>query len=468
MTTFAHYPIDKVLPHPDNVRRVAKASNEMIDSVRAQGVLEPVILGPDTGDGVRYLIAGNVRHHAAVEAGLTSLPAVLRDDLATQAQQLEAMLVENLHRTDLTAVEEADAYEQLHLLGMDDPAIAASTGRSAKTVKARRRLVGLPESARTKLHEGQATLADAEALLGFADAPDLQDELADLLGRKDFAWILQTKRDMVKRRERNQQRIDEFTDLGAADATDVDAAWLLSRFNDPDLREASAHIHAECLGFRSYGLDSYSEPALVCMDPASHPDTTGAAAADAEQARRQEEWARQREEQAAATAERAAAVKVRVTHATAAILALLSAHKPTAAAIADLTRAFLPYNFTDSMIEEVVDSKTLAHALGIDVDVEDGTPWWQVYRAEVTGTATSLAEGGTTNELLTALAALLASLLENALTKPAEWSDDASDADRAMAGEAWRWLAGTGYQLSSVDEQIRDIATRGDLEDGAQ
>lgn len=473
MPDFALYPIEKVAPHPNNVRRVAKASPEMIDSVRSQGILEPVILGPEGPDGVRFLIAGNVRHHAAVEAGLTVLPAVLRDDLATEAQQVEAMLVENLHRTDLTAVEEADAYEQLQLFGMDVAAIAAATGRSKATVKNRLKLVDLPESARAKVHEGQATIADAEALLAFTDSPDVQAELTEMLGRKDFAWMVQNKRDALKRRTRNEKKIEEFKDLGAVEADPTDDCWHLSRFSDELLREASGHTHTECLGYRHHGIDSYSEPYLVCLSPASHDDEPGdgdGLTALQRQAEQSAKWAAQQEARAAQQEAKMAATKVRVDHIAGALEQLLSSHKTTAQHLAAATRAFLPSMLFNTMLEELVDDVLLDHALGLNTDTSTGSRW-QVYQAARQERGAYLATDASHGEVLAALAGVLAVFLEQALSFNSDGlapQDEDGPALQALAGIAWEWLTASGYQLSSVDEEIRDLAmygTRDDVED---
>lgn len=463
MTTFALYPIEKVLPHPQNVRRVAKASEEMIASVAAAGVLEPVILGPDTGDGVRYLIAGNVRHNAAVEAGLTTLPAVLRDDLATEAQQIEAMLVENLHRTDLTAVEEADAYSQLQLFGMDVAAIADATGRSKTTVKARLKLTALPEKARTVVHEGQATLADAEALLEFADNPEVVETLTAELGGKDFRWKVQEARGRRDRVARNRAMVEEYVGLGAVEVSwdgeprPARIWWSPSEGRDTAI---APHVEAGCLGYTNPGEDSYQSPDLMCTNPASHEDEAAAVAVAAERAQAAADREAYYAEQQARSEALDAARVVRVDHTTAHIISLLAGQKRTTDAIAGLTRAFLPYALADSIIEEVLEDRVLDQALGLDTVVADGDRWTAYQQARDT-TATQLVEA-TTNELISALAGFLATFLENALTKPANWYHaDATAEDRNMAAVAWEWLAASGYELSTVEEELRDKAMYG-------
>ncbi len=102
--------------------------------------------------------------------------------------------MENLLRTDISEVEEAQAYEQLVLGGMDAKVIAAKTGRSLRTVKSRLKLNDLPEKAREQLHDGQATLADAQALLEFAD-----DHEASAASRQ--CWVTGTSRTRCRTNE---------------------------------------------------------------------------------------------------------------------------------------------------------------------------------------------------------------------------------------------------------------------------
>lgn len=111
----------EIKEHPDNPRQVVTADEELVDSVRAVGVLEPLVVAPPhSGIPARsmhgatwVLIAGHRRLAAAKAAGLDTVPAIARTDLTSRAAQVEAMLVENLHRADLTPVEEGDAYQLL-------------------------------------------------------------------------------------------------------------------------------------------------------------------------------------------------------------------------------------------------------------------------------------------------------------------------------------------------------------------
>lgn len=452
MPLFAVVPLDEIQPHPNNVRRVAKPTDEMVDSVRAAGVLEPVLLGPVSDDGVRWIIAGNRRYYAAVEAGLTSLPAVLRDDLVTEAQQLEAMLVENLHRSDLTAVEEADAYTQLELFGMNDKAIAAATGRAVKTVKARKRLATLPEAARTKLHEGQATLADVEALLEVEDA-DLQASLAEDLGGKDFAYRLATAHDRQKRVARNTRLIEGFRELGAIEVPTSSTTFrVLSWYGKGPLSAPEPHIEAMCLGYRDWGAESYTEPFLGCVAPDSHvtedpePDPAELEAAEA--------WAAELEVRKAEEAARATAAKVRGEHVAGWIEGLLTYDPKAIAGVADLARVVVP-TMVANLDSYGVDSNLLDHLLGLELDPDQ--PAWTA-RQEARETFLANFAESTASKAVEALASVLASIVEGALTGP-DYQYEATETDRDNAATAWAWLTQTGYELSTVDEQVRDTAT---------
>lgn len=184
MSTLATIGIDLIDPHPDNVRRDATADAELFASVKEQGILQP--LGLITA-GRRYqLIAGHRRLNAARKAGLNEVPAILLHHLDTRVKQIEAMLVENGRRTDLTAVEEAAAYEQLSLEGVTVQEISKATGRSQATVRSRLKLSALPAAATEALHGHQLTLTTAEHLVKLDGYPKLVAEAEDLLAKNQL------------------------------------------------------------------------------------------------------------------------------------------------------------------------------------------------------------------------------------------------------------------------------------------
>jgi len=162
MTIYRHLALEDVLPHPGNVRKDLGDLADLTASVKAQGVLQPIVVAPVTIDGTptghHVIVAGHRRHAAAQQAGHTLIPAVIRDDLDTDAKVLTAMLTENLARRDLTLMEEADAYHQLELLGVKDTAIAKAVGRTPRTIKDRRLIACLPTARREQLETGKLTL----------------------------------------------------------------------------------------------------------------------------------------------------------------------------------------------------------------------------------------------------------------------------------------------------------------------
>lgn len=162
--------------HQPRVHFDEESLGELTASIQQIGVLQPVLVRPaETGDGYE-LIAGERRWRAAGRAGLATMPAIIRrsDDLAA----VEEALIENLHRQDLTALEEAAAFHQL----IDDfdlthEQVADRVGKSRSAITNTLRLLGLPPSIQHLLADGKLSAGHARALLGTPDR-SLQEELA--------------------------------------------------------------------------------------------------------------------------------------------------------------------------------------------------------------------------------------------------------------------------------------------------
>lgn len=202
-------------PHPANPRRDLGDLSELADSIRAHGVRQNLLVVPDPDEqGAYRVVIGNRRAEAAQLAGVDSVPVVV-DRTLTPAQQLELMLLENIQRTDLTPVEEADGYQGLLDLGLDEKEIAKRTGRSRSTVAARLRLRSLPEPAREKVHAHQATLDDAERLLQVAElAPNAVEQAAEWFGQPDFVHHAQRLIDDATAARERQAVIDGLVASG--------------------------------------------------------------------------------------------------------------------------------------------------------------------------------------------------------------------------------------------------------------
>ena len=163
-------PIAAVRPNPRQPR--AHFDEESLAGLTASiaeiGVLQPVLVR-EAGDGEYELIAGERRWRASKRAGLQSIPVVIRD-ADTDSSLLEQALVENLHRADLNAMEEAAAYQQLiEDFGLTQEAVAKRVGKSRAAVSNTLRLFQLPPAIQALVAEGQLTAGHARAILGTPD-----------------------------------------------------------------------------------------------------------------------------------------------------------------------------------------------------------------------------------------------------------------------------------------------------------
>jgi ParB family chromosome partitioning protein len=144
-------------------------------SIRSVGVLQPILVR-EVGEDSYELIAGERRWRAAKRAGLQTIPAIVRS--AEDEGSLEQALVENLHREDLGALEEAAAYQQLiEEFKLTQDQVATRVGKSRSAVANTMRLLQLPTSIQRLLGDGQLSAGHARALLGTPDRA-FQEKLA--------------------------------------------------------------------------------------------------------------------------------------------------------------------------------------------------------------------------------------------------------------------------------------------------
>lgn len=153
-------PLRCIAPNPLNPRRTFDEATleQLAVSIRAKGVLQPVLLRPHPQAGARanasfQLVAGERRVRAAALAGLAVIPAIVRR--LNDQQCLEVMVVENEQRADVGPMEKADGYAKLLELGATVEDLATRVGRSVSTIRTLLKLRGLPESARAAVDAGQ-------------------------------------------------------------------------------------------------------------------------------------------------------------------------------------------------------------------------------------------------------------------------------------------------------------------------
>ena len=163
--------IDRIVPNPKQPRRTfAEAElEELTESIRTRGVIQPILVRPDqTQPEMFEIVAGERRWRAARRAGLSVVPAVVRE--MDDREMLEIAIIENVQRADLNAVEEAEAYKALiDRFGRTQESVAQQVGKSREHVSNTLRLLSLPEDVREHVREGRLTAGHARALMKTSD-----------------------------------------------------------------------------------------------------------------------------------------------------------------------------------------------------------------------------------------------------------------------------------------------------------
>ena len=165
----AHVPVEQIHRNPNQPRKEfdGETVSGLAESIRSQGLIQPVVVRPRVHGGYE-LIAGERRWRAAVEAGIATVPAVIRD--ADDRETLLLGLVENVAREDLSPIEEARAYAVLlDEFGLALGEVAERVGRSKPSVSNRIRLLDLPDDVLGMLERGQLTEGHARAVLAVPD-----------------------------------------------------------------------------------------------------------------------------------------------------------------------------------------------------------------------------------------------------------------------------------------------------------
>lgn len=160
--------VEAIVPSPHQPRKEFSPEKlqELVQSITTRGLIQPVIVRP-LGDGRFELIAGERRWRAARQAGLSHIPAVLRDALPSEAMELA--LIENIQRQDLNPIETALAYQQLlETFDLSHEDVAARVGKDRSSVTNHLRLLGLPQDIQRDVASGVLSMGHARALLSLA------------------------------------------------------------------------------------------------------------------------------------------------------------------------------------------------------------------------------------------------------------------------------------------------------------
>lgn len=161
--TITLIPVAQLKPRADNLRFDANG-DDLVASMKSLGVLQPLNVVPDPDDpGTYWIDAGHRRHDGAIKAGLVEVPCYLQErEVAASTDHTFTMLVENLKRENLTAIEEAHGYQALVDDGVKQAEIAKIMGVDAATVSRRLKLLKLPAEGQEAVHKGELSLELAE------------------------------------------------------------------------------------------------------------------------------------------------------------------------------------------------------------------------------------------------------------------------------------------------------------------
>lgn len=174
-----YVPVDQIVPNPHQPRRVfnEESLRELAASIRSTGLIQPVLLRKVGGE--YQLVTGERRLRAARLAGLTSIPALIRDvDSATQAQMA---LIENIQREDLNPIDRAQGYRVLiEQLGLTQAELAGRLGEDRSSIANFLRLLDLADPVKEMVRDGRLSVGHAKLIAGVADILE-QERLANLV-----------------------------------------------------------------------------------------------------------------------------------------------------------------------------------------------------------------------------------------------------------------------------------------------
>lgn len=177
-----HMPIEFIVRNPRNPRRSFTESDlaDLTSSVRAKGLLQPIVVRPLSGETNRYeIVAGERRWRASQQAGLHDVPVIIRE--FSDGEALEIALIENIQRADLNPIEEAEGYQQLiSHFDYTQQQLADSIGKSRSHIANTLRLLNLPQRIRDYLTDGSLTAGHARALVATQAPESLAEKIVKL------------------------------------------------------------------------------------------------------------------------------------------------------------------------------------------------------------------------------------------------------------------------------------------------
>ena len=208
--------INEIEPNREQPRKSfeTQALSELADSIKEHGILQPLLVRP-MADGSYKLVAGERRYRAARMAGLTEVPVTIRE--MTDEEESIFALIENLHREDLNAIEEAQGLKTLiDTFGLTQEQAAQKVGKSRVAVTNSLRLLNLPEDISELVKEGKISAGHAKALLSFEDKKEAsriaQLVVKDGISVRDVERLAKSAQKKKKAPEKREKKRDKFYD----------------------------------------------------------------------------------------------------------------------------------------------------------------------------------------------------------------------------------------------------------------
>lgn len=208
--------INEIEPNRDQPRKIfeEQALAELSASIKEHGVLQPLLVRP-MADGSYRLVAGERRYRAARMAGITEVPVTIRE--MTDEEESIFALIENLHREDLNAIEEAQGIKTLiDTFGFTQEEAAQKVGKSRTAVTNSLRLLNLPEDISNLVRDGKISMGHARALLSFEDMVEAsrvaQLVVKDGISVRDVERLAKSAQKAKKSPEKREKKRDIFYD----------------------------------------------------------------------------------------------------------------------------------------------------------------------------------------------------------------------------------------------------------------
>ena len=206
---FGHIDINSIRPNAKQPRQVfePEAFAELVHSIKELGVLQPIVVRPIPNEPGQYeLIMGERRTRASKEAGLTKIPAIIRE--TADENMLRDALLENLHRSDLNPLEEASAYQQLlEDFGITQEELANRIGRSRPKITNAIRLLKLPAEVQRKVAAGVLSAGHARALISIEDEQRQLELTNKVINEGLSVRSLEELVSLTKPEDRNKARV---------------------------------------------------------------------------------------------------------------------------------------------------------------------------------------------------------------------------------------------------------------------